>query len=310
MTAGARAEYKYLQVFNIDTRTRYSAANVGTCSHQVCRDDGIVRFGPLHHSDCHSDECQGSRQDEHGMNDEDRKSARAIRGSQMAVVRESFIREVESSEPRQRLRAFLTPDVEEAIRGQMAEWLSDAVLALRVTETALRAVLDGGRFKTQDEMGLPDPRRSADLQRSIWTIDSEDAADLPVYGYAATLGDVRDRDGGGAMRKSLQESFGSARVILDDSLRDRTTFTMHDSLSLLETRAVAPSLIAAPSHLSWPPGGDFKRKNLDWCGANEFFELQMLGGVYVDDIAEVLFDWEPAQVTKDALGHVRFAVAD
>ncbi len=244
------------------------------------------------------------------MNDEDRKSARAIRGSQMAVVRESFIREVESSEPRQRLRAFLTPDVEEAIRGQMAEWLSDAVLALRVTETALRAVLDGGRFRTREEIGPPNPQRSADLERSIWTIDSEEPADLPVYGYAATVGDVRDRDGGDATRRTLRETFGSARVILNDSLRDRTTFTMHDSLSLLERRAVAPSLITAPSHLSWPPEGDFKRKNLDWCGADEFFELQILGGVYVDDIAEVLFDWEPAQVTKEALGDVPFAVAD
>jgi len=244
------------------------------------------------------------------MNDQDRQSARAIRGTHMAVVRESFVREVESSEARQRLRAFLTPDVEDAIRGQMAEWLSDAVLALRVTETSLREVLGAGRFKAQGETGSPTPHRSADLERSIWTVDTKDPADLPVYGYAATLGDVRDIDGGDATRRTLRDTFGSARVILNDSLRGRTTFTMHDSRSLLESRAVAPSPITAPSHLSWPPEGDFKRKNLDWCGANEFFELQILGGVYVDDIAQVLFDWEPAQVTKDALGDVPFAVSD
>jgi hypothetical protein len=90
-------------------------------------------------------------------------------------------------------------------------------------------------------------------------------------------------------------------VIFNDSIRPRTTFTVHDSLNSLVHKAVAPSAMLAPSHLSWPPDGDLERPTLDHGAADEFVEIQILGRVYGEDIARVIFDAEPELATIAAL---------
>lgn len=242
------------------------------------------------------------------MTEDDLKRARAIRGKQMAVVRESFIHQVAQAPIRRRLREALDPRREMQIGRELGQWLSGAVLGRRMTEEGLCSVLADGRFKTQAEIGSPNPTRPPSLERSVWTIEGDDPADLPIYGYAATIGDLRDPDGGLKSLESVRRAYGPVRVIFKNSVRSRTTFTIHDSLWRLKQLGVAPSRVTNPSHLSWPFDGDWNRERIDRCRADEYCEIQILGRVYVDDIDRVLFDRQPHQQTKEALGGVPYQV--
>lgn len=228
----------------------------------------------------------------------------------MAVVRAEFIQEVDESPARRILREHLQPDDQAALVGLLRAWLSDVVLAHRTTERALRKIIADGRFKNKAEVGSPHPTRPPELERRIWTIETDDPADLPIYGYAAPFTDLFDLDGGDKTRRSLRDTYGPVRIVFKNEIRPRTTFTLHDSLWRLEQRAAAPSLVDKPSHLSWPNDADLVRKTVDRCGADEFVEIQVLGGVYTDDVEMVLFDDDPEAATTAALdGRLDWRVA-
>ena len=52
--------------------------------------------------------------------------------------------------------------------------------------------------------------------------------------------------------------------------------------------------------------------DVDHCDADQFVEVQTLGGVYIDDIARVIFDAEPEPDTVEALQdkNMEWTVAD
>jgi hypothetical protein len=170
-------------------------------------------------------------------------------------------------------------------------------------EDKLRLFLGSGRLLNKAEVGSPHPRRPPDLERSVWSIDTTDVADLPIYGYAASIGDVRDRRGGDLTRESLRRAYGPARLIYKPDLRSRTTITVGDSLFLLRQKRAAPSPYCAPDFVSLPRDGDIdERTDADHCDADSFIECQTLGGVYVEDIDRIIFDEQPETETEAALG--------
>jgi hypothetical protein len=244
------------------------------------------------------------------MTDPVQKSQRQMRGQQMAVVRQAFLDQVDASCRGRRLRALTEGDRAE-LEVLLSCWLHDVVLGRRMKECSLRLFLASGRLLNQAEVGSPNPERPPDLERSVWSIDTTDNADLPIYGYAATIGDVRDRYGGDMTRRSLSDTYGPGRLIYKPQLRPRSTITVGDSLFLLRQLRAAPSAVIAPSYLSFPPDADLEeRPDADHCDANDFIECQTLGGVYVEDIDRILFDHEPEPETQEALdGLIPWAVA-
>lgn len=224
----------------------------------------------------------------------------------MAVVRHSFLEGTRTSPARRVLRESLSPDDEAIIRAILREWLADALVGRRMTEHSLRLFLRSGRLKNKAEVGSPHPQRTPELERNVWTINTTDPADLPIYGYAASEGDVRDRRGADLTRRSLAAAYGPARLIFDPAIRARSTITVGDSLWLLQQHCAAPSPVGNPSHLSWSPDSDFERSDIDFCDANQFVEVQILGRVYVEDVTQVVFDDEPRAGTLTALADQGF----
>jgi hypothetical protein len=236
------------------------------------------------------------------VDDKERKSRRQERGVQMAVVRQTFLEAVDASASRRPLRD-LTDDECGWLTALLAEWLQGVILGRRMEQDKLRMFLTSGRLLNKAEVGSPHPERSPDLERSVWSIDTTDAADLPIYGYVATVGDVRDRYGGDMTRQSLHDTYGPARLIYRPELRLRSTVTVGDSLFLLLQRRAAPSAFAAPSCVSFPIDADVdERPDADHCDADSYIECQTLGGVYVDDIEQIVFDEAPDLETQTALG--------
>jgi hypothetical protein len=238
------------------------------------------------------------------MDDEERRRQRQDRGEQMAAVRQSYVDEVTTSPSRNQLRDLTDAD-HKMIEALLRSWLQGVLLGRRMKECKLRLFLTSGRLLNQAEVGSENPKRPPELERSVWTIDTMDNADLPIYGYVASLGDLRDPDGGALTRKTLRDTYGPARLIYQPALRSRSTVTAGDSLWLLHQRRAAPSAFRGPSWISVPPeAGDYidVRTHADVCVASDFIECQTLGGVYVEDIEQIIFDDEPEPATREALG--------
>ena len=246
------------------------------------------------------------------MGDEERKRRRQERGQQMAVVRQAFLDEVETSSSRRPWHGA-TLDERADLVALLRSWFDGVLLGRRMKERTLRLFLASGRLLNKAEVGSENPDRPPEFERSVWSIDSQDDADLPIFGYVASIGDVRDPNGGDCTRQSLHDTYGPVRLIYTPELRSRSTITAGDSRWLLQQRRAAPSAFTDPSWLSVPPeAADYMttRTHADECIATDFIECQTLGGVYVEDIERIIFDETPADATQEALaGRIPYCVA-
>lgn len=200
--------------------------------------------------------------------------------------------------------------VEEVMRQQ----LDGAVVEVRRgRESSLRDILERGRMRTQFETesssGVYNPRIRAEFEESAFGYAHDlDPTLRPVYGYMS--------------RPGIDESFwpvqqyGDIRIVLKPEVRERTSFTVSDSLGYYRT---LPSPVEKPSWVSYNfedhapgrgssgprgatvPFGDEDWSRLDFQRDVRYVEAQIHGGVSVDDIAEVIFVQQPQQATIDAL---------
>jgi len=143
----------------------------------------------------------------------------------MAAVRQTFLDEVAASPSRRKL-SELTKSDQEALGSLLRSWLGGVVLGRRMRECKLRLFLTSGRLFNQAEVGSQNPERPPELERAVWMIDTDDLADLPIYGYVASIGDVRDPNGGPLTRKTLHDTYGAARLIYKPELQSRSTITV------------------------------------------------------------------------------------
>jgi len=180
--------------------------------------------------------------------------------------------------------------------------LRDAEISTRVTLDALVLILACGRFKTRYEPGCvpnKNPARSAAEEAQVWNVSAESPGDLPIFGYAATAGDVSVPE----TRATLHMAYGSARVLLSDTVRSRCTVFFGDSLWALRHDEGAPAPLSEPDELCWlaDRGLPEERHNIDQGGPDEVVEIQILKGLRVSEIASVRFDFEPPHLVQDAL---------
>jgi len=124
--------------------------------------------------------------------------------------------------------------VEEQMEADLKDFLEDAELQMRVPEEAILEILNDGEFYNQHMSGgsrglQRDPKRELEI------FGLSDPADLPKYGYLGP-------DHSGVI------SYGPMKVVFKDSVKDRVTFTINDSLMLGDE--VIPSPVRDPSYLS------------------------------------------------------------
>lgn len=202
-------------------------------------------------------------------------------------------------------------DVRRQMVDEMRTQLADApIVVARQDSATLRSILDDGRMKTQFETGTSEgslhPELRAQYERATWGYPTDlDPKLRPVYGFLAP-GGVDSI----AYERAAVSQYGEINIVLKDSVRDRTSFTVGDSLS--GKKAVVPTPVATPGwesfnvtpHTGWrAPGGmgrdyasaGFQREN--------YVEAQIHGGVRVEDIAEVVFarGYTPTKETVAAL---------
>jgi hypothetical protein len=168
----------------------------------------------------------------------------------------------------------------------------DGRVAVAVTPITMLDILEGdGRFKTQFEIGgsggYYDPDLRAGYEAAMFGLHPNVSVEKrTIYGYVFTPGMV---DSTGV------EQYGGIRVVLKDSVRDRTTMTVGDSLG---TGAVAPV------SMNGPDVGDKEAYMASSTMANtmhivvdegpeelqdfDYFEAQIHGGVTLADVEEIV----------------------
>lgn len=208
----------------------------------------------------------------------------------------------------ERWRRETRPDLSiEELRAEMAAKSKQALdgkpIAVRVTPKALKGILAEGRIKTQFETnrsnGELDPKWRARVEERWFGLQKDsDPKQRPIYGYVAVDG-VRSVSGDAktaGQDGNVLDQYGGIQVVLKDGVKDRTTVTWGDSLTIPDY--TIPEPLNNPTWRSYalPTGGigNGALKDLDrdvnsqlWRERN-YVEAQIHGGVSSSDIAEVV----------------------
>jgi hypothetical protein len=216
-----------------------------------------------------------------------------------ALVRPEFLVAVRVRRAEQAL--LLPPDERAVVADHLRALLAPTVISVRVYLNVLMEILADGRFKTVYEDGVisRNPDRSMAEESEVWELDPSHPEVFPIFGYAASLSDMSEP----ATRAHLHSAYGSARLILSDAMRERTTVFFGDSLSWVRKIEGAPAPIDSPDEFAWPHdrGSPLERRSADEGSMDEYVELQFLGGISCPMIREVVFDFAPDHRVVQAL---------
>lgn len=184
------------------------------------------------------------------------------------------------------------------INNLLAEQIKDVDVCMRVEEYVLDDMLNGsGRYKTQFEVensnGYYNPTARSALEYNIFGTSDLIPDNLrPAYGYLRKAGDGRECDN--------LDHYGAIVLTLKKEVRNRTTFTIGDSLD--ETgcgreQCFAPQPVNAPSYkaVTVKKGltalGDYKNYMKPPLKFDDelytYPEAQIHGGVSIDDIKSI-----------------------
>ena len=165
--------------------------------------------------------------------------------------------------------------------------LKTSNITITMPPRVLAQVLNDGRYKTQFETrrsgGLNDPQaRSSEEAERFGYPPHMKPEFRPVYGMVE-LGGVQAP----SERNNLQ--YGSAVVVLKSETRERTTFTVGDSLSLVRPSAPVMNPRAQPAVVGIDKGS-IRSEVYAWENPSKLYlEAQIHGGVRTSDIASVIF---------------------
>lgn len=201
---------------------------------------------------------------------------------------------------------------------KVAARVAASAVYTRVGPTVLTKVLIDGRFKNQFETntskGLKDRGIRRETEGSLFGTPP-DLPDYqrPIYGYLSDQpggmsesSDFTTMYGGEGGRHERLDQYGTISVKLKDSVRDRTTFNVGDSLDLTrggEFPTLQPQPVSNPSYLAFPTqyiGTELidKSPHDNYIG---YWEAQVHGGLNVSDIDSVTFRNEPPASLKKML---------
>lgn len=168
------------------------------------------------------------------------------------------------------------------------EDVKDSSVSITMPPRVLAQVLNEGRYKSQFETrksgGLNDPQARQEEEADRFGYPPHMAVEYrPVYGMV---------ESGGVMVPSARNNvqYGSAVVVLKPEVRERTTFTIGDSLSNRNPSAPLTNPRAVPA----VTGSDAGLRTSDERRAEpieqRYYEAQIHGGVRTSDIAYVVFE--------------------
>jgi hypothetical protein len=203
-------------------------------------------------------------------------------------------------------------------REQMGKQLQTAVdqgeFYVRVPREVVPGLIQDGRWKTQHETsgsrGAYLPEYRAQIEGQLFgTRPETQPRERPVYGYVSQ---PQFATAGKAVEQGIVSTYGEVVVRLKDSVRDRTTITVGDSLTRLDSLAGTPARkvttdampldradfkAIAPTLYNAKPGDALKILER----GISYVEAQYHGGLTLSDVAEIAFPTRPSREIQDAL---------
>jgi len=185
--------------------------------------------------------------------------------------------------------------------------LEKTSIAIRVNEIVLIKILNDGKIKSQFETGRTgsgktvsqkqyDAERTQYEKKAYAMDENTPVSDHPIYGYYSQENDKNN---------SFLEGYGKISLVLNNDVKNRSTFTDSDSLDLnYSNNRFYPSPANNPSIYSTYGISN----NTEVIEANTkhvtYWEAQIFGGVKISDIAKVKFYTEPSDKILSKLDKV------
>lgn len=202
---------------------------------------------------------------------------------------------ISNDDRRESLKAFFKNY--EKTEKTVADNLSKAFPVVAIDSDNFMKVITDGRFKTQYETResngayRPYLRRTRELGFLGVPQDTK-ASERPIYGYLAVQKDGITPNTSGYNRdkwnitNSGVGQYGEVRVVLNDNVRERTSYTIPDSLDgyalarpLTERHTSESMIYAGIRHDLTMSHGGFQRES--------YAEAQVYGGIKLSDIKEI-----------------------
>jgi hypothetical protein len=222
----------------------------------------------------------------------------------------------------------LTPEEgDRQMTDELKRELAGRRVAIRVTNGNLAKILDDGSFKTQFETNRSKALKSNDARAKLEAAqfgypDDLDPSLRPIYAY---MDEGYDRPAGsgtkfiGDFGTDDLSMFGTTQVILNDDVRDRSTFNIGDSMD--NQYSSLPSRVSDPKPHSYAAFGKkdggmvnpgvLKSMNRDYSGgkfrSQSFIEAQVHSPdgsrrpLMTSDIHHVVFPSTPPAALRDQL---------
>lgn len=205
---------------------------------------------------------------------------------QLRVVNDHIADNVKRAARRNRLTE---EEVEETIEAALNTLISDKPIAIQFKSRNLDALLVDGRFKSQFETsssgGLLDLDYRASAEYSgIGMPLRLPATERPIYGYVNL----------GKMAQQMVGNYGDLAFVMKNTVRERTTMTVGDSLYPFSQGQLAATPLTAPGKASWDNNVSAlleyaQTGNIsDLLMATAYLEVQIQGGVTLDDVEAVI----------------------
>ena len=170
------------------------------------------------------------------------------------------------------------PERIESNEKKLKEILATQPVVVNITSQDFAKVIKDGRFKTQHETGDsggtygPEMRNEAEAVMFGYNTRRTPPQKRPIYGSIPPSGPAT----GPGSEGSATWLYGDVRVVLNDAVKDRTTFTTNDSFAM----AFAVSPVKNPNMR-----GTSMRFDQPY---GSYIEAQIHGGVQLSDIKEIV----------------------
>jgi len=203
--------------------------------------------------------------------------------------------------------------------------VAKADIWIRMPSSRLNSLLSAGRFKNISEQKIKSPGKNPDISLKEYQKDRSvaenelfgllpnvDNADRPIYGYLTSNknGWLRSYDEGKSKHDWLSD-YGDCRIKMKNTIRDRSTFTMGDTLDVNSGGRIAydgARIIPSPLnniHAEVELGNSItigkKYKSIEDATSMYYNEVHIHNKVTLDDIDTIYFKDEPDNITKGKL---------
>ena len=190
-----------------------------------------------------------------------------------------------------------------AVDKQAQDLANESTLFTRVKPATLQHILESGRFKTVFETNTSGGSKTVLAKEARRTLEAavfgtpKETLNRPIYGYLS-------KDAHGENVDADVSQYGNVALKMKPSVRDRTTMTSGDSLTLTGggyRETLVPRPVNHPDNRIYPMYNSTDPL-ADNFGKYRYVEAQMHGGVKSSDIESVTFHGKgPGAPLKKAL---------